>query len=226
MADKQREADALAAAHAADLAKMDAEHGAALAEQQKAFQAAAAQQARAQAAAEAARKRKEEEQLASHKRQFAARKAKFEEAHANAWSEATTGITVIELNVESRNRADELIHDLFYDYLIADVEELNVHQLTRTWVRDGNERIWNNQNKLTMVTTDEKLPLVLQRVEAFKLAEPDLVPYDLVTYSVATGGKAYIQWVHDQTSFVRQVAGATRGESGFKSVGALAMDYA
>ena len=154
MADKQKEADALAAAHAADLAKMDAEHDKALADQKAAFERAAAQQARAHAAAEAARKRREEEQLASHKRQFAARKAHFENQHSNTWSEATTGITVIEINVENRNKADELIKDLFYDYLVADIEELNVNQLTRTWIKDGDERIWNNQNKLTIMTTD------------------------------------------------------------------------
>jgi hypothetical protein len=76
--------------------------------------------------------------------------------------------------------------------------------LVRTWIKDGKERIWFNQNQLTMITTDEKIPLIKAAVDNFKLAEPDGVPYDLVVVPIATGGKAYIEWVHQQTSYVRE----------------------
>jgi hypothetical protein len=98
--------------------------------------------------------------LASHKRQLAARKAHFEGLHSATWAEATTGISMLQLNVEDKNRADDLIKELFYEYLIADVQELNLHMLVRTWIKDGKERIWFNQNQLTMITTDEKIPLI------------------------------------------------------------------
>lgn len=103
---------------------------------------------------------------------------------------------MLQLNVEDKNRADDLIKELFYDYLIADVQELNLHMLVRTWIKDGQERIWFNQNQLTMITTDDKIPQIKTELENFKLAEPDQVPYDLVVVPIATGGKDYIEWVH------------------------------
>ena len=142
------------------MARIDAEHAQALEDQKAAFKEAALAQERSHAAAEAARKRREEEQLASHKRQLAARKAHFEGLHSATWSEATTGISMLQLNVEDKNRADDLIKELFYDYLVADVQELNLHMLVRTWIKDGKERIWFNQNQLTMITTDDKISLL------------------------------------------------------------------
>jgi len=75
--------------------------------------------------------------------------------------------------------------------------------LVRTWVKDGKERIWFNQNQLTMITTDDKIPLIKAEFENLKVPEPDQVPYDLVVVPIATGGKSYIEWVHQQTSYVR-----------------------
>jgi uncharacterized protein involved in tolerance to divalent cations len=191
------------------LARIDAEHAQSLKDQAAAFKEAAEAQARAHDAAEAARKRREEEQVASHKRQLAARKAKFETTHSNAWSEATTGISMLQINVEDKNRADDLIKELFYDYLVADILELNLHMLVRTWIKDGKERIWFNQNQLTMITTDDKISLLKTEIENFKLAEPDNVPFDLVVVPIATGGKAYIEWVHQQTSYVREASSSS-----------------
>jgi len=76
--------------------------------------------------------------------------------------------------------------------------------LVRTWIKDGKERIWFNQNQLTMITTDDKIPLIKASIDNAKLAEPDGVPYDLVVVPIATGGKAYIEWVHQQTSYIRE----------------------
>jgi len=196
MADTEKEFNDQAAELKEELARIDAEHGQALKDQQKAFKEANEAQARAHAAAEAARKRREEEQIASHKRQMAARKAHFEGAHSATWSEATTGISMVQINVEDKNRADELIKELFWDYLVADVLELNLHMLVKTWIAGGKERIWFNQNQLTMITTDDKISLLKTELENFKLAEPDQVPFDLVVVPIATGGKDYIEWVH------------------------------
>jgi uncharacterized protein involved in tolerance to divalent cations len=151
--------------------------------------------------------------LASHKRQLAARKAHFEGLHSATWSEATTGISMIHLNVEDKNRADDLIKELFYEYLVADIQELSLHMLVRTWIKDGKERIWFNQNQMTMITTDEKIPLIKAALDNFKLAEPDQVPYDLVVVPIATGGKAYIEWVHQQTSYVRERSASSGSRS-------------
>jgi len=160
MAEAEKEAKEHEQALKDELKRIDAEHTQALKDQEKAFREANAAQARAHAAAEAARKRREEEQLASHKRQFAARKAKFEGLHSATWSEATTGISMVHLNVEDKTRADDLIKELFYDYLVADIQELNLHMLVKTWIKDGKERIWFNQNQLTMITTDDKISLL------------------------------------------------------------------
>lgn len=221
MADIQKEWEAHEKEHAEELVKMEAEHAKRLAEQKAAFDEANAAQERAHAAAKKLRRERELEQIASHKRQFAERKAKFEKKHSNTWPDASTGISVIELNVENENRAEQLIKDLFYDYLIADVEYFNVPTLSRTWIKDNKERIWGNQNKLTMVTTDEKVPLVLAEVEKFRLREEDLVPFDFITYSVATGSKDYIQWVHDNVAYVRTAGGSQYQESGFTAKGNL-----
>lgn len=102
----------------------------------------------------------------------------------------------MQLNVEDKGKAEELIRDLFFDYLIADVQELNLHMLVSTWIKDGKERIYYNQNLLTMITTDDKISELKTHVENAKLAEPDLVPFDLVVTPIATGGKDYIEWVH------------------------------
>ena len=45
--------------------------------------------------------------------------------------------------------------------------------LVRTWVKDGKERIWFNQNQLTMITTDDKIPLIKAEFENLKVPEPD-----------------------------------------------------
>jgi len=95
----------------------------------------------------------------------------------------------MQIDVEDRIRADELIHGLFYEFLVADIEELNLHSLVQTWIKDGKERIWTNQNLITMITTDEKVPQVLAYIENFKPPEPDAVPFNFVVVPIATGGK-------------------------------------
>lgn len=200
---------------------MDAEHDKVLEEQKAAFKAANDAQARAHAAAEAVRKRKEEEQLASHKRQFAARKANFEDKHSNTWSEATTGISIMQIDVEDRIRADELIHGLFYEFLVADVEELNLQVLVQTWIKDGKERIWTNQNLITMITSDEKVPQVLAYIENFKPPEPDAVPFNFVVVPIATGGKAYIEWVLKKASHKRVEERETLGANGLPTLSTI-----
>lgn len=132
-----------------------------------------------------------------------ARKAHFEDQHANTWSEATTGVSLVEVNIDHRGKSEELIKDLFWDFTIADVQEFQRQTLSRIWVKDGKERIWSNQNQLTIVTTDDKLSLLKDAIEKLKMLEQDLVPYDFITYSVATGSAKYIEWVKHQTSFKR-----------------------
>lgn len=189
--------------HREEIASINAQHAAQLVSQKAAFDAANAAQEAAHAQAVLARKAHEAMQLASHIRQMKARKAHFEKEHSNTWSEATTGMSIIEVNIDNRLKAEELIKDLFWDFTIADVQEFERQTQSRIWVKDGRERIWGNQNLLTLVTTDDKLGKVKDAIERLKLVEQDLVPYDFITYSVATGSAKYIEWVKHQTSFVR-----------------------
>jgi len=102
----------------------------------------------------------------------------------------------MQIDVDDKRRGEELIQGLFYEFLVADVEELNLHTLSQTWIKDGHERIYLNQNLLTFITTDEKVPQVLAYIEGMKLAEPDAVPFDFNVIPIATGSKPYIDWVH------------------------------
>lgn len=54
-----------------------------------------------------------------------------------------------------------------------------------------------------MITADDRIAELKTHLENAKIAEPDLVPFDLVITPIATGGKAYITWVHEQTALQR-----------------------
>jgi hypothetical protein len=92
--------------------------------------------------------------------------------------------------------------------------------MVKTWVKDGKERIYYNQNTLTIITADDRISELKAHLENAKIAEPDLVPFDLVITPIATGGKAYITWVHEQTALTR--AEISAGEGVWATSGALA----
>ena len=197
-AEEQATAEAAAKAAAEALEKAKLENIKALkeaAEKQKAAQEAANKAAtEAHQQAVAARKLQSEQQEADHKKKMAERKAKFKDQFEHVWVSGPTGISIVEMTLPDSNSADLLIDGLFYDNMIADVENMN-YGMSRSFLRGGKIVTEDGEQKLIMTTSDERLEEVMAYVK-------DKVPnlkHDLITLTPATGNKIYINWVKEQT---------------------------
>ena len=125
---------------------------------------------------------------------MAERKAQFKEKFEHVWISGPTGISIIEMTLPDSNSADNLIDGLFYDNMIADVENMN-YGMTKSYMRGGKIVFEDGEQKLIMTTSDERLDEVMAYV---KKSVPN-VKHDLITLTPATGNKIYINWVKDQT---------------------------
>lgn len=56
-----------------------------------------------------------------------------------------------------------------------------------------------NLNKMMMVTSDEKVAELIEKISSFTNKFNNDVPSDLLVTSIATGSKEYIEWVKNQT---------------------------
>ena len=52
-----------------------------------------------------------------------------------------------------------------------------------------------NLNKMMMVTSDEKVTELIEKISSFTNKFNNDVPSDLLVTSIATGSKEYIEWV-------------------------------
>ena len=92
------------------------------------------------------------------------------------------------------NQAQNLIDNLFFDNLVADVEIITTNMIT-SYVRGDQMITEDGEIKLLMTTTDERLADVLKNV-AMIHTNPK---FDYLVTSPATGNKFYFEWVKKQT---------------------------
>lgn len=92
------------------------------------------------------------------------------------------------------NAAQNLIDNLFFDNLVADIEIVTTNMIT-SYVRGDQMITEDGEIKLLMTTTDERLNDVLKNV-AMVHTNPK---FDYLVTSPATGNKFYFEWVKKQT---------------------------
>lgn len=115
------------------------------------------------------------------------------------WSAGPTSVSMVQLTVDSRDDADSLISALFKQTLIADVEQI-FQDVSRTYLSEsGTETKFEKLNKLFMLTSDIRVPELIEEI-AKLLPNSGKYPYfDAVVYPLATGSDNYIAWVQEQT---------------------------
>jgi hypothetical protein len=53
---------------------------------------------------------------------MAERRLSFEKQFRNVWATGPTGVSLVQLTIEDKEKAEDLISKLFYKTLVADVE--------------------------------------------------------------------------------------------------------
>ena len=148
-------------------------------------------------AAAAARQAKLDKQAALEKKMMSERRAGFNKKFANTWSTGPTGISKFQFVIGEKGRAETIIHELFNDRLIADVEVFE-NPIKRTYLQNGTVNWQGGDFRVTGVTTDDKVADLISTVVKFD--EPNIYPStDIMVSSIATGSKDYILWVKDAT---------------------------
>ena len=182
--------DELEAKRLANVARLKA------AADKQAAQIKAAQEAaqKAHEMAIAARKAQEERQIADHAKKMAERKSQFREQFKHVWISGPTGISQVTVTMADLNSAQNLIDNLFYDNLVADIEVITTNMIT-SYVRGDQMITEDGEVKMLMTTTDERLNGVLSAVAMIH----NNPKFDYIVTSPATGNKFYFEWVKKQT---------------------------
>jgi len=131
---------------------------------------------------------------------MAARRSSFEKQFRNVWATGPTGISIATYTAPDRATADELVGRLFYNTLIADVEEYVSHATTRAYLKHNHMVVEQKETqiKLEMLTSDDRIAELIEEVAVNQPAGA-YPEFDLVVTPLATGNKEYIQWVKEQT---------------------------
>lgn len=168
--------------------------------QHEAFVAAAEAAHKAQ---EEERKRREEAQIAYHEAQMKERRSDFEKNFRNVWATGNTGVSWMQMTVQSRSDAEAIIGKLFQKTLIADVQDINhVYQRVYTTVEGKVLTTDENQHKLIMLTSDDRVAEAIEEVGVYYSDNAHMQKYpkfDLIVTPLVTGSKEYIEWVKLQT---------------------------
>lgn len=126
-----------------------------------------------------------------------ARMTEFEKRFKHVWATGATGVSWMQMTVDSRSDAEQIIAKLFQKTLIADVQDIN-HVYQRVYTRDGKLITDENQHKLIMLTSDIRVAPAIEEVAAF-YGRTDYPAFDLIVTPLVTGSKEYIEWVKLQT---------------------------
>lgn len=132
-----------------------------------------------------------------------ARRSAFEKAFRNVWATGDTGVSWMQLTVDSRHDGEAIIAKLFNDTLIADVQDIN-HVYQRVYTQDGGKMEFDkDMHKLIMLTSDDRVAEAIESVGEYYETNKNTVhqypKFDLIVTPLATGSKEYIEWVKLQT---------------------------
>jgi hypothetical protein len=106
----------------------------------------------------------------------------------NYWATGHTGIALAYFTCETLAGAESLISRLFKDTLIADVEEYK-EDLNRAFLSTNMHALipQTNLHKIVMVTSDERVPELIETVARYNPNKEIYPAFDLVVSSLATG---------------------------------------
>lgn len=157
-------------------------------------------EALAMAAAEQERIRLQEISVSEYNTTMNARTNEFTKLYRNVWATGETGVSFMQMTIESRDLAEKLISNLFYKTLIADVQDIN-HVYQRVYTKDGAMQTDLDVHKLVFITADDRVAEAIEEINTFFVTRKiKLYPaFDLVVTPLATGSKEYITWVKTQT---------------------------
>lgn len=118
------------------------------------------------------------------------------------WAAGPTGISWLTMHVESRSDVDDLIKKLFDKTLIADVQDIN-HIYQKIYAHDQHLDTDFNMRKIFFLTSDERIPEVLDVLSAFFSSRKShyhmTSTFDLIVTPIATGNNQYVEYVKNQT---------------------------
>lgn len=127
-------------------------------------------------------------------------KAKVEADHI---SKAASGISVIQWSADSKQDAQELLHDLFEHQLIADAQILD-SRYNRMFLKFNRQQL-DSQTLVRMLTADAR---VQELVSYIKNHNPNHLNKDMATdimvNQLTSGSQDYIDWVKKQTELKEQ----------------------
>lgn len=131
------------------------------------------------------------------------RRSSFEKEFRNVWATGHTGVSWMQMTVQSRSDGEAIIAKLFQKTLIADVQDINhVYQRVYTTVEGKVLTQDENQHKLIMLTSDDRVAEAIEEVGEYYSGNGHMQKYpkfDLIVTPLVTGSKEYIEWVKLQT---------------------------
>ena len=101
------------------------------------------------------------------------------------------------MTFQEKGQADHMLATLFKDLLIADAEVLN-NPYDRMYMKYRKEVLRDDQVKVHMITTDNKLPALLRYIKKNNPNDDEYLPSDLITTQLNSGSPDYIAWVKKQ----------------------------
>ena len=104
------------------------------------------------------------------------------------------------MTLPDSTQSEALIVGLFYENLIADVNNLR-YGMSRSFLRGG-KIVWEDgEEKLIMTTSNDRLKELMDFVQK----KVPNIKHDLIVLTPITGNKNYINWVKKQT-VTREIA--------------------
>lgn len=110
-----------------------------------------------------------------------------------------TGVSSVQLTIENKDYAEELLHKLFKEHLVADAT-INANRVERLYMKYKKERSQDNVVKLHLVTADDRLPDLIRFLNKENPNSENVgVPDDIISTQMNGGSQEYITWVKEQT---------------------------
>lgn len=171
--------------------------------------------AKREAAAKAAREADEKEhqaemkarrdldqlQAAAHKKEMESKKAEFEKTFKHLWGAGSIGLSTVYATFEDKETADKVITESFKDTMIAQVTSTpgvtySFKNETKLHLTNTGLHVQQNDNRLEMVTTDDRVPELIETAIAVSGNEN----LDIIVVSMNAASPDYKQWVNLQAT--------------------------
>ena len=105
-----------------------------------------------------------------------------------------SGISIVSVTMEDRDKVDRFIKRLFSKALIAQAE-LNTGSMQREYLQYGNLQATNEKLLVELTTADAKVPDLINFINAQNPNEYDYPVTDVQVEAVDSGDSSYFAWV-------------------------------